>query len=580
MKPVKALSVILILAALFGLIGGGMTLKDVVDCKTYWEAKGEESDANLTKLEEGLTTLQENEGAYLEGRETYAQGLKDYEAGKKDLEAGQKEYDAGLKTLTEKQAEYDQGLATLQAAQQKLAAGQKEYDEGQATLTQAATLIGGVDSVSTGFTSWHGGFQAAATNGFVIDGNVNYTAIEATIAQTTTAKKGAEDQLSNLKNNYTAAYKQQKPDATDEEILNALQNDTSQIPGKESSWAETYNSLTTGIAEAGAGIESLTALQGLADGRKTIAAGVSAIVSGIQSNAELSEKLNAAVPPAQQQAMMAAIENGSDAEFDSAVSQFTNVASAMVDGADGLRAQYNAGSAKLAEAKKTLDAGYAEYAAGKAKLDAGAVQLAEGKETLKQAEQTIAEGNKALADAEKQLDDGKAKLDEFEAGRDQIIDGLETLKATETYAGLVSISDRLGADYTYLKDGGDLDIEQGFTALNTAREFSAENSAVVTKELTTRAVAAVLAIVGALLAAVTAVLGFAGKAKTSGVLAIPAALVSAAAVVVAIMAGSELSKVAGSNLAFLAFAAGAVLAIASAVHSVVAFGASKAKTAE
>ena len=66
-RSVKALSAILILAALIGLAGGGLTLKDVMDCKGYWEAKGVESDANLAKLEDGLNTLKANEAAYLDG---------------------------------------------------------------------------------------------------------------------------------------------------------------------------------------------------------------------------------------------------------------------------------------------------------------------------------------------------------------------------------------------------------------------------------------------------------------------------------------------------------------------------------
>ena len=164
------------------------------------------------------------------------------------------------------------------------------------------------------------------------------------------------------------------------------------------------------------------------------------------------------------------------------------------------RAQYDAGKAELDAAKKALDAGYAEYNAGKAKLDDGAVQLAEGKKTLEEAGKTLAEGKKTLEAAEKQLSEGKAKLDEFESGREQVIAGLETLKGTETYAGLASIAERLGEDFSYMKNDTDLDMEKGLEAVAVGREFSGENGAAVTRELTNRAIAAALALLGSVLA--------------------------------------------------------------------------------
>ena len=82
-KSVKALSVILILAALFGLVGSGLSLKDALNSKDYFSKKGEETDASLSTLEGGLARLEENEQAYLDGREAYEDGQKQYEEGKK-----------------------------------------------------------------------------------------------------------------------------------------------------------------------------------------------------------------------------------------------------------------------------------------------------------------------------------------------------------------------------------------------------------------------------------------------------------------------------------------------------------------
>ena len=60
-KSVKALSIILILAALFGLVGSGLSLKDALNSKDCFTQKGEESDKSLTTLEDGLAQLEENE---------------------------------------------------------------------------------------------------------------------------------------------------------------------------------------------------------------------------------------------------------------------------------------------------------------------------------------------------------------------------------------------------------------------------------------------------------------------------------------------------------------------------------------
>ena len=619
-KSVKALSVILILAALFGLAGGGYALKDVMECKSYWEAKGEESDANLSMLEDGLNTLQENEAAYVDGKDAYEQGLKDYEAGKEELEAGKAEYEAGLKTLEEKQAEYDAGLATLNAkqaeydaglaqlkeAEQKLAAGQKQYDEGAATLAQAGALLQGLADINSGFANWQAGYngllsfqQSAALPAPAAD---NIAIYDGAIAQTKASLETGIDyynQLADLK-------------ATKVKLETAIAAMT-EAGANTTELEAQLDKVNAGITQIEAGldgkpsrdemvaqhalVEQLVGVpQAVADGQKTLSSGVATAVNGILANEEMAAKLVGASGMSAEQlaGTVAALPTMDYATFNGTMAQLTQLANGLVGGENGLQAQYTAGSAQLAESKKVLDAGYAEYNAGKAKLDDGAAQLAagraqladgkvqleEGKKTLEAAEKTIAQGEKALADAEKQLTEGKAKLDEFEAGRDQVMDGLDTLLATETYAGLVSIADRLGSDYTYMKNDTDLDIGKGLEAVAAAREFSSENSAAVTKELTTRAVAAVLALLGSAVALIAGIMGLAAKVKGSGVLAVIAAVAAAAAVVAAFAAGSELSAVAGSTVASLALAAGAVVAVVAVVHAAVALSPAKAPAAE
>ena len=53
-KTVRVLSAVLILTALIGLLGGGLTLKDVGSAKAFWEDKRTEALEGIDTLENGL----------------------------------------------------------------------------------------------------------------------------------------------------------------------------------------------------------------------------------------------------------------------------------------------------------------------------------------------------------------------------------------------------------------------------------------------------------------------------------------------------------------------------------------------
>lgn len=647
-KPVKALSVVLILAALFGLVAGGMTVKDVMDCKAYWEQKSVESNENLAMLEDGLNTLRENESTYYEGRETYEQGVKDYEAGKQELADGQTEYNAGVQTLQEKQAEYEAGLATLKAAEQKLAAGQKEYDAGVKayeaglaqietfeTSEQTLTLLGSsLQSANAGLGNYgdlqtamgSDDFKALATQGqelnalaadFAAKYKVDPTdeaAVQQAIAAQVDQEKVEQVVVEKILENHrteideimvnesvepgeaiqlwmaahpdtVAEYQEaavnaqivEMPIYKDSVVLNekkeALESDTNKqlMAGAQGTLKSLGSNMSTAVAGftqlAPDKAEEFAKLQPLL-GAVNACANAQNVASFLTAAQALQGSMGSGDPLAQLKPMLK--------EYEGVYAEGKNELEANRPAYEAGKAALPAAEKKLTAAKAALDAGYAEYNAGKAKLDDGAVQLAAGKAQLQEAEKTIAEGKTALADAEKQLEDGKAKLQEFEDGRDQICAGLETLKATETYAGLQSIADRLGADFDYMKNEFDLDIDQGMAALAAAREFSADNGAAVTRELTTRAVAGVLAIVGSVLALLAGILGLTGKVKGSGVLAVISAIGAAAAIVAAVMAGSELSAVAGSTTAFLALAGGAVVAVLALIQAISSLSPAKA----
>ena len=96
----KALSVLLIAAAVFGFYGSAVSVNDILACKDYWEEAGEKSTADMNKLEDGLNQLKDNEQAYLDGKDQVAEGEQ---------------------TLADGEAQYAQGLADYAAAPGKLA---------------------------------------------------------------------------------------------------------------------------------------------------------------------------------------------------------------------------------------------------------------------------------------------------------------------------------------------------------------------------------------------------------------------------------------------------------------------------
>ena len=176
----KGLSILLVAAALFGFYGSAVNLNDILACKDYWEKAGEESTANMNKLEDGLNQLKENEQAYLDGKEQvadgeealadgeaqYAQGLADYEAAPGKLADGEKQLADGKAKLADGYAQYDQGVKDLAAGKKKvadgakkLAAGRKALAAGQKQLDSLNTLVGGIETVLKGYPKFKDGYK-------------------------------------------------------------------------------------------------------------------------------------------------------------------------------------------------------------------------------------------------------------------------------------------------------------------------------------------------------------------------------------------------------------------------------------
>ncbi len=163
----KALSVLLIAAALFGFYGGAVNLNDVLACKDYWEEEGEKSTADMNKLEDGLNQLKDNEQAYLdgldqvaEGEEALAQGEADYAAGQAELAQGEADYAAAPGKLADAKKKIAKGENDLEEGYAALEAGKAELSAGEESINGLTKLIEGMNTILKGYNNdWRPGYE-------------------------------------------------------------------------------------------------------------------------------------------------------------------------------------------------------------------------------------------------------------------------------------------------------------------------------------------------------------------------------------------------------------------------------------
>ena len=162
-KMKKGLSILLVAAALFGFYGSAVSVNDILACKDYWEKAGEESTANMNKLEDGLNQLKENEQAYLDGKEQVADGEKALADGEAQYAQGLKDYEAAPGKLADARKQLAAGEEALAEGKKKLADGYAAY---KAAPGQLAELQGSIKDLNTAKTSyedlWKPGFEKKA----------------------------------------------------------------------------------------------------------------------------------------------------------------------------------------------------------------------------------------------------------------------------------------------------------------------------------------------------------------------------------------------------------------------------------
>ena len=535
----KVLSVLLILSAGFGVFNSTQSIKDVLDCKAYWEEEGKISDENLDKLDNGVSQLKENEQAYVDGTKTYEEGLATLTSGKAQLQAGVAEFSA-------KKAEYEAGVAKIQQLEDSgLEAKISQFMTGYAQL-QAS------DTYKNGYSTF---YQQALYNE-AKDNTCLESRIE-TVANSLLAipNETLQDAGNGLKLNLAGVNKQSL---------------------KTLAFVTAYGTENTGIRAILSTISSISkdgTLDNIIDSSAAIISDGDTWVTTYKNS---SNPIQPAIVNSQLSGtatlLIAGILQAGLITDEATIAMLTPFAAVDESGTPTLAAySTNVDALNIAAGTfSTVTAGLAD----------SRQKLAEGKVALEEADKLIATNSKKIAAGEVELAEGKAKLAEYEDGESQLSDGLNQLMATETYTGLKSIKDRLGSAFNYLKaNGKNLDLAKAAAAVKIGREFSADSGAKITKELTTRAVGAGAIIAAAVFALVA---GFLGLAKKKGAKALSVlALVAAAVGIIAVkMAGTEMSAIAGSTIAgFSAISGGVVIAVVALVAAI-ALNAAKNADAE
>lgn len=582
----KAISVLLIIGAVLGFYGSATSITDVLDCKAYWEEEGKKTDENLSLLEDGVGQLKENEQAYTDGVTQVADGEK---------------------TLASGKAEFAAGKVAFAEGEAKLAAGKQEYAAGAASLESLGTLIAGITQLGTKTAALPETLQQYSTAGtiaacfvqattFQAQGEYGYCyyflkTLVATGAEETESTMDKVDSLldyleaagsiSSAQNEALSASMASLKAGI--EALDSISDTTTMDtlvatinyknpPTVPASLNETFYAFATGIYEGL--VTSLTAVdpETGATGQQALAAGIAQIVGGMLTNEEMTAGLTQAATAAgidltktpltdfadlTKSPIMAELPSNT-VDVSKYIAQMSGALTGMMNAEGGLKDKYAAGAEQLAAAKKQLDEGEATLAASAVKLK---------------------DAEKQLADGEAQLVDGKKKLAQYEDGEKTLAGGLDQLLAAETYTGLKSIADRLGADFSYLKaNNKNVDLTKAATAVQTGRDFSADSSVKITAELTTRAYGNGAIIGAGVFAIIAAILAFLKKRKGAGACAIISAIAAGVGIYMINSAGTEMSAIAGSTIAGFGTIYGGVIIAALAVIAAIAYFSAKAET--
>lgn len=249
----KILSFVLILVAIFGLVAAGITAKDVLDSKDFYEKAGEENTKNRETLDNGLKQLQENEAAYLAGREQIEAGEAALAQGKALVE--------GVQKLQKGYADWQQGYNGLKALAEGAglpapAADNVEIFDAAIDTAGVEALKGVPQAIADGKAELAQGV-AAAVNGILAD--------ETMAAQVAQAGGVSAEQIRQA----VEALPEMPYDQFDGTMDTMMQLASGLIPGVEAQIKENEPKLEAGKAQ-------LAAFEG---GRDQIIDGLNAVIA-------------------------------------------------------------------------------------------------------------------------------------------------------------------------------------------------------------------------------------------------------------------------------------------------------------
>lgn len=514
MKKISTItSIALICFCAFSMVASVQGMNDVLDAKSYWESQGDAEQA-INTLEDGLETLKSKESAYQKGLKEYKKGKADYATGLAEYEKGQNDLAAGKKRLSDGEAEYSNGLRTIRTAE-------RNYGGSGVPVLKAAH--DNVDRLLAARGNLNASASIVASSS---GGRVNAAQAQAIFSGVNELVRG---------------YSEQKAIAT--------------VAATAGSDAKTVGMIYKGVKQAmSQGLPQTKAIEAVSMQSGVPASVITAAYGGVV-------KLMSGYSHSEAYATVAA-KSGTDAA--SVQTVYSNVA-ALYNGLSKSSAESMVASAagKSAREINKAYAGYNTYVNGKQKLASAKVQLANGRTELAEGQAKLDAGQKELAKGKAKLAAAEKQLKQFEDGRAQAIEGTETLLATESYEGVDSITDRLGADFNYMKNKTDIDYNEAAKAITAAREFLVDTRAAVTDELTARGIGYAVLIASALLGALAAFGLLTARKKfalIAGVLSIASAIFG---LVKESGAGHVMSDVAGSSIGSIQYIAPVLMIIAA-----------------
>lgn len=358
----KALSILLIVAAVFGFYGGAVNIKDVLACKAYWEEEGRKTDENLNKLEDGINQLSENNAAYLDGVDQVAQGEKDLAAGEKDLAAGKAE----------------------------LATGERDYKAAPNKLKMLNELISNANTLKTLGESWASKEFLNAT----IKSNYSDVISELNKVVTTTDNQTLAYYLAH----YVGAIDGATVPGTDVSVkYSALASYASKLADLLQPYAADKD-----VAQALTDLVTFTDNYTPASPKNPANANLVKLMSGVVSNVLNSKDISSKLSKAQKSALnnFKTEEDIQGLPIEVIYGGLNTLSSDLLPELDAARTKgikdYLAAPKKLAAGRAALKAGIAQLADGRAQLADGKAQLAE----YEDGEQQVRDGLDTLMSTE------------------------------------------------------------------------------------------------------------------------------------------------------------------------------------